>query len=299
MGRFKKSLPLTMMALPGIIMIFIFCYVPLYGLVLPFKDFKLDLGFLGSEWIGFRNFEFLFRGSDMLIATRNTILYNIVFVFGGPVFSVILALLLFEVSKKSVKLYQTLLLLPYFVSWVVLSYALRGFLDMENGMFNAIIQKFGGEPLMWYMEPKYWPTILIISNIWKGMGYGAVIYYASLMGIDKELFEAAEIDGAGKLKQMWYISVPMLKSIITIMVILNIGKIFYGDFGLFYNMPLNSSILYPTTDVIDTYVFRSMMVMGDIGMSAAAGFFQSVAGFILVITTNYIVKKVDSDNALF
>lgn len=280
-------------------MIFIFCYVPLYGLVLPFKDFKLDLGFFKSEWVGFQNFEFLFKGSDMITATKNTVLYNLVFIFGGQIVAVTLALLLFEVSKRAVKTYQTLLLLPYFVSWVVLSYALRGFLDMDVGLFNSIIEKFGGEPIMWYTEPKYWPVILIIANIWKGMGYGAVVYYASLMGVDKELFEAAEIDGAGKLKQMWYISLPMLKSIMTMMIILNIGKIFYGDFGLFYNMPLNSSLLYSTTDVIDTFVFRSMMVMGDIGMSAAAGFFQSVCGFILVLTTNLIVRKIDNENALF
>lgn len=299
MQRFRNNLPLTALALPGIIMIFIFSYIPLYGLVLPFKDFKLDLGFFGSEWVGFENFRFLFSGSDMLNATKNTVLYNLFFVFIKPFFSVILALMLFEVSKRWVKFYQTLLLLPFFVSWVVLSYALRGFLDMDVGMFNMIIKQFGGEPVMWYTDPKYWPVILIISAIWKGMGYDAVLYYAALMGVDRELFEAAEIDGAGKLRQMWYISLPMLKSIIVMMMILNIGKIFYGDFGLFYNLTLNSSLLYQTTDVIDTYVFRTMMVMGDVGMSAAACFLQSVVGFILVLVTNLIVRRVDNDNALF
>ena len=299
MQRFRNNLPLTALALPGIIMIFIFSYIPLYGLVLPFKDFKLDLGFFGSEWVGFENFRFLFSGSDMLNATKNTVLYNLFFVFIKPFFSVILALMLFEVSKRWVKFYQTLLLLPFFVSWVVLSYALRVFLDMDVGMFNMIIKQFGGEPVMWYTDPKYWPVILIISAIWKGMGYDAVLYYAALMGVDRELFEAAEIDGAGKLRQMWYISLPMLKSIIVMMMILNIGKIFYGDFGLFYNLTLNSSLLYQTTDVIDTYVFRTMMVMGDVGMSAAACFLQSVVGFILVLATNLIVRRVDNDNALF
>lgn len=297
--RFKKNLPLTAMALPGIIMIFVFSYIPLYGLILPFKDFKLDLGFFGSEWVGFENFKFLFTGSDMLVATRNTLLYNLFFVFVKPFFSVILALLLFEVSKRSVKIYQTLLLLPFFVSWVVLSYALRGFLDMDYGMFNAIIKSFGGEPIMWYTATRYWPVILIVSAIWKGMGYSAVLYYSALMGVDKELFEAAELDGAGKLRQMWYISLPMLKSIIVMMMILDIGKIFYGDFGLFYNLPLNSSLLYPVTDVVDTYVFRTMMVMGDVGMSAAACFLQSTVGFVLVLGTNLLVRKIDSDNALF
>jgi len=298
-SAFRNNLPLTLMALPGIIFIFIFNYVPLYGLVLPFKDYKVNLGFLGSEWAGLRNFEFLFNGKDMLIATRNTILYNLVFIFVGTAVSIIISLLLFEVSKKKVKLYQTLLLLPYFVSWVVVAYVVKGFFDMEHGIFNSILTKFGAEPLMWYNEVKYWPIIIIVANIWKGMGYSAVVYYASLMGVDKELYEAAEIDGAGKIKQMWYISLPMLKSIIVIMTILAIGKIFYGDFGLFYNLPLNSPILYPATDIIDTYVFRAMMVLGDVGMSSAACFFQSVLGFILVLVTNLIVKKVDSDNALF
>lgn len=296
---FKNSLPLTLMALPGIIFIFVFNYIPLYGLILPFKDYKVDKGFLGSAWIGLKNFEFLFNGRDMLVAARNTILYNLVFIFVGTAVAVIIALLLFEVGKKRVKLYQTLLLLPYFVSWVVVAYIVKGFFDMDHGVFNSILSKFGKEPIMWYNEVKYWPAIIIIANIWKGMGYSAVVYYASLMGVDKELYEAAETDGAGKLRQMWCISLPMLKSVIVIMTILSIGKIFYGDFGLFYNLPLNSPILYPATDVIDTYVFRAMMVLGDVGMSSAACFFQSVLGFVLVLATNLIVRKVDSDNALF
>ena len=157
----------------------------------------------------------------------------------------------------------------------------------------------GKEAIAWYNKPECWPVILIIAEIWKGMGYNAIIYYASLMGTDKSLFEAAKIDGAGKLKQIWYISLPSIKPMIIIMTILKIGKIFYGDFGLFYNFTLNSSLLYSTTDIIDTYVYRSLITLGDVGMSSAAGFYQAVLGFILVITTNFIVNKIDSDNALF
>ena len=287
------------MALPAILFLFVFKYVPLYGLVLPFKDYKLDLGFFGSDWIGFRNFEYLVRSKDVLIATRNTLLYNLVFIFLGMVVSVIIALLLFEVGRKAVKTYQTMLLLPYFVSWVVVSYVVTAFLDMEHGVFNSVITSMGGERIMWYNDPKYWPFILAFFGVWKGMGYNAVMYYANLMGIDKELFEAAEIDGAGRIKRMWYISVPMLKTIIIILMIMSVGSIFYGDFGLFYNLPRNSPILYPTTDVVDTFVFRAMMQLGDVGMSSAAGFVQSVLGFILVVTTNFIVSKIDNENAMF
>ncbi|MBQ7900841.1 MAG: sugar ABC transporter permease, partial [Clostridia bacterium] len=171
--------------------------------------------------------------------------------------------------------------------------------DIDYGMFNNVLRILGKEGVMWYNEPKYWPAILIVAEVWKGMGYNAVIYYAALMGTDKSLFEAARIDGANKLQQVWYISIPSIKPMIIIMTILKIGKIFYGDFGLFYNFTLNSSLLYSTTDIIDTYVYRSLITLGDVGMSSAAGFYQAVLGFILVVATNYIVNKIDSDNALF
>ena len=210
-----------------------------------------------------------------------------------------LALLLYEVSSKAVKTYQTILLLPYFISWVVVAYILNTLLDVENGVLNRLLAVFGVEEVMWYSEPKYWRFILPLVNIWKGIGYGAILYYASLMGISPEYYEAARIDGAGKLKQIWYISIPAVKSIIIMQIILGIGKVFHSDFGLFYNVTQNSTLLYETTDVIDTFVYRSLMNLGDIGMSSAAAFYQSVAGFILVIITNYLVKKIDQDNALF
>lgn len=296
---FMTNMPLTILALPAIIFLFIFNYIPLYGLILPFKDFKVNKGFWGSEWIGFENFEYLIKSKDILVATRNTILYNVVFMTVGLVFTILIALLLFEVGKRAVKTYQTMLLLPYFISWVVVAYIVLALFDMENGVVNHILNKFGCENVMWYSEPKYWPFIIVAFNIWKGMGYSGIMYYAVLMGIDRELFEAAELDGANRIKRMWYISVPMLKPMIIIMTISSIGSIFHGDFGLFYNLPQNSSILYPTTDVVDTFVFRAMMQLGDVGMSSAAGMVQSVLGFILVVTTNAIIRKIDNENAMF
>ena len=299
MNTFKKNLPLTVLALPAVLFLFVFNYVPLYGLVLPFKNYDYSLGFFKSPWAGLENFRFLFNNDAVLIATRNTILYNVAFIILGLIFSVGIALMLYEMGAKFVKTYQTILFLPYFISWVVAAYAAKVFLDIDYGMFNNVLRMFGKEGVMWYNEPKYWPAILIVAEVWKGMGYNAIIYYAALMGTDKSLFEAARIDGANKLQQVWFISIPSIKPMIIIMTILKIGKIFYGDFGLFYNFTLNSSLLYSTTDIIDTYVYRSLITLGDVGMSSAAGFYQAVLGFILVVATNYIVKKIDSDNALF
>ena len=296
---FKKNLPLLILTLPSVLYLFVFCYIPLYGLVLPFKNYDYSLGFLKSPWAGFDNFKFLLNNESVALATRNTILYNIAFIILGLIMSVAIALMLYEMRAVFVKCYQTILFLPYFISWVVAAYAAKVFLDIDYGLINKILLSMGKEAIAWYNKPECWPVILIIAEIWKGMGYNAIIYYASLMGTDKSLFEAAKIDGAGKLKQIWYISLPSIKPMIIIMTILKIGKIFYGDFGLFYNFTLNSSLLYSTTDIIDTYVYRSLITLGDVGMSSAAGFYQAVLGFILVITTNFIVNKIDSDNALF
>ncbi len=296
---FKANLPLIILALPAVIYLFVFNYIPLYGLVLPFKDYKASLGFLGSEWCGLENFEFLFNNPEIVTATRNTILYNVAFIILGTGASVAVALLLYELTNRAVKFYQTAMFLPHFISWVVAAYAARVFLDMDYGVINKVLGVFGIEPVMWYNEPGKWPAILIIAEIWKTVGYNAVIYYAALMGTDKSLFEAARVDGATKWQQTWHIAIPGIRNMIIIMTILKVGKVFYGDFGLFYNFTLNSPLLYSTTDIIDTYVYRSLINLGDVGMSAAASFYQAVLGFILVVTTNAIVKKVEEDSALF
>jgi len=296
---FRKNLPLTLLALPGIILIFIFQYLPYFGLVLPFINYKVNLGFFGSEWVGLSNFKFLFAGDALFRITRNTILYNLVFIFFGTFCSVTTALLLFELSRRSVKVFQTILFLPYFISWVVVSYALQALLNMEYGVFNKMLEFFGADTILWYNNAKYWPVIIVVAAVWKGLGYGSVIFYAALMGIDQEYFEAATIDGAGKLRQTVSISIPLIKNVIIIMTILQIGRIFYSDFGLFYSVPMNSPLLYPTTDVIETFVYRALTSMGDIGMASAAGFYQAMVGFTLVLITNTVVRKVSAESALF
>ena len=297
--RFKKSLPLTLLALPAVIYIFIFNYIPLYGLVLPFKDYKPRRGFFGSEWVGLKNFKCILNNNQLMLAIRNTLLYNMVFIVLGTAVSIAVALMLYEMSRKSVKIYQTAIFIPHYVSWVIAAYVFMVFLDMDFGILNKIITAFGGEAVFWYNNPKYWPPILTFAHIWKGFGYSAVVYYAALMGLDASLFEAAELDGAGKLKQMWHISLPGIKNIIIMLFIMHIGKIFHADFGMFYNLPLNSPLLYETTDVIDTYIYRTLINLGDVGLSSAVSMVQAVIGFILVVVTNTIVNKLDKDSALY
>ena len=296
---FKQNIPLTLLALPSIIFIFIFNYIPLYGLVLPFKNFNVVDGIIKSPWCGLKNFDFLVKSDTIFKAIRNTVLYNAAFIVIGTAVAIVIALFLYELGRKSVKTYQTMLLIPYFMSWVVVAYILNVLLDMKSGVLNSILKMFGKEEILWYNEGKYWPAILTVVQVWKNMGYNAIVYFAALMGIDASYFEAAKLDGANKFQLMWYLSLPLIKEIVIIMFILNIGKIFYGDFGLFYNVTLNSSLIYDYTDVIDTYVYRSLINLGNLGMSATTGFCQSVIGFILVLATNLIVRKIDKSSALF
>ena len=296
---FKKKLPLTIMALPGIVFIFVFDYIPLYGLVLPFKNFNVAKGFFKSPWSGIENFRYLFRSSALWNATRNTILYNLAFILIGTTVCVLLATFLFELGKKAVKIYQTVLLLPYFISWVVASYIVQAFLNYESGVVNSLLDDLGLEKVLWYNNPTGWPIIIMIAYLWKNIGYNMIVYYAALMGLDMECFEAARIDGAGWWQQLRYITIPGIKNVVMISIILAVGKILYGDFGLFYNVTMNSSLLYPATDVVDTLVYRMLLDLGDIGMSAASGFVQSVLGFVLTITVNSIVNKINPENALF
>lgn len=287
------------MAIPGVLFIFIFNYIPLYGLVLPFKDYQFDLGFWKSPWVGFENFKFLFTSDDALRITRNTVVLNALFIVVLLLFSISFALILYEMSRKFVKLYQTIMFFPFFLSWVVVSYVFLALLDMDHGLVNMLLQKLHMEPVLWYNEASYWPSLLVSANTWKNVGYYTIIYYTGLLGIDSELFDAADIDGANKWHKIKNISLPMLKPLITLLLLLQIGKIFYGNFDLFYNLTRDSSLLYSTTDVIDTYVYRSLKGVGDLGMSSAAGAYQSVVGFILVIVTNWIIRRYDRENALF
>jgi len=274
--------------------------LPMFGVVIAFKDYNYNLGVFGSEWVGFENFKYFFLSNNAWKITMNTVIYGIEFIAIGMLASVIVAMLLFEVrSKIAIKTYQTLMLLPYFISWVIVGYISYALLNPELGIFNNIITLFGGQKIQWYAEPKYWPFILNFVNLWKNIGISCIMYYAALMGIDAELFEAAELDGAGKFQQAIKISIPSLVPIMIVLGILAIGNIFRGDFGLFYEIPRDVSLLYPATDIIDTYIYRGLRTGDNLSATAAVGLFQSFVGLMLVIISNKIVKWVSPENTMF
>jgi putative aldouronate transport system permease protein len=298
---FWRYKALFLMLVPGMVYLFINNYLPMFGLTIAFKDINYAKGIWGSDWIGWKNFEFLFMTKDAWRITRNTILYNAVFIVLNTVLAIAVAILLNEVRKRFLaRFYQSVLLLPYLISMVIVGYLVLAMLNLENGFLNKIVlPAFGIDPISWYTKPEYWPYILTIVNLWKNIGYLCIIYLAAIVGIDPEYYEAATIDGANKWQQIRSITVPLLMPTIIILTLLAIGRIFYADFGLFYQVPLNSGPLQPTTDVIDTYVYRALITLGDIGMSSAAGFYQSMVGFVLVLVSNLIVRMKDKDQALF
>ncbi len=297
----KKYLPFYWMALPGFLYLFINNYIPMAGLVVAFKKFSAKKGIWNSEWAGFKNFKFLFQTSDAWLITRNTLLYNLAFIAIGTTLSVTIAILLSEISKKRMqKFYQSVILLPHLISWVIISYLTFAFLSVESGFINnTILKAFGAEGISWYNEPKYWPVIILIAFLWQGTGYTCIVYFASVIGFDRGYYEAADLEGATSWQKIKWITLPLLKPTIVTMVMLAVGRIFYSDFGLFYQVPMNSGSLYSTTIVIDTYVYRGLFEQGNIGMSAAAGLYQSLVGFVVVLTANLLVRKFDKNNALF
>lgn len=301
----KNNWPLFVMLIPGIVILIINNYIPMFGIVIAFKKYRFHGNFINSiiqsEWAGFRNFEFFFKTPYAYQITRNTILYNLVFIFLGLVIPVAFAIMLNEITnKKAAKVYQSLMFLPYFLSWIIVSYLAYSFFSIESGFLNrTVLASLGMDPIKWYFEPKYWPFILTFFQLWKYTGYNTVVYLAAISGIDTEYFEAAEIDGATKWQQVKHITIPLLRSLMIIMTLLAVGRIFNADFGLFYNVPRNSGQLYSVTDVIDTYVYRSLRNTNNISMAAAAGTYQAVVGCITVFTANYIVRKIDKDKALF
>lgn len=299
-GHIQDNISYFSMAAPAVLLVLVFSYLPMFGIILAFKNYKYDKGILGSEWVGMKNFEFFFQSNDAARITWNTLYLNFFFIFLGILAAVIVALLLYEVKRRwRVKFFQTTMIFPHFLSMVIVAYVVYAFLNPSFGFVNGILEKCGKEGVSWYTKPEPWPWILIVVNIWKHFGMDCVVYYAALMGINSEYYEAAEIDGANRLQQIWYISLPALVPVITILGILAVGKIFRADFGLFYQVTMDSGALYPTTDVIDTYVFRALRQLGDVGMSSAVGLFQSLVGFVLVLVTNAVVKKIEPENALF
>lgn len=297
----KTTLSLLAIALPGIIYLIINNYMPMAGIFLAFKNYSLAKGPFKSPWCSFKNFEFLFKTKDAWIMTRNTILYNIAFIILGTVMAIFVAILLVELGESMrVKLFQSALLLPNLLSWVVIGFIAYAFLNADNGFINnTVLRWLGLDPVSWYSKPGAWPAILIIVNLWKNIGYQSIIFMASIAGIDKALYEASALDGTTKIQQIFKITLPLLKPTIITLTLMSIGRIFYSDFGLFYQVPQNSGALFATTQTIDTYVYRGLMELNDVGMSAAAGLYQSLVGFILVTIANRIVRKVDADNALY
>lgn len=299
--KLKRYRMLFLLMVPGIAYLLLNNYLPMLGIIIAFKDINYAKGILASEWVGLKNFEYLFTTSDAFIITRNTLLYNAAFIAVNTFLAVALAILLHEVRHKLLKkFFQSAMLLPYFLSAVIVAYLVYSMLSQEYGFINKfILAPLGLDPVAWYMEPKYWPYILTLVSIWKGVGYLSIVYIAAIIGIDHEYYEASTIDGATKWQQIKHITLPLILPVITIMTLLQIGRIFYADFGLFYQIPMDSGPLLPVTNVIDTYVYRGLMQLGDIGMSSAAGLYQSVVGFVLVLLSNLAVRKLDRDNALF
>ena len=297
----KEYWPLYLMMLPALLYLLINNYIPMAGMVIAFKKLNFAKGIWASPWAGLKNFKFLFASKDAWIITRNTLLYNVAFILINMVVGIAIAILITEVrNTKLKKIYQSAILLPFLMSMVILSYIVYALLSAENGLVNnSILPLFHIDPIQWYQKPKYWPAILIIANCWKGVGYGCLIYIASLIGIDPSFYEAARLDGASKWQEITKITLPSLVPTIITLLLLSIGRIFYSDFGLFYQVPMNSGVLVSTTNVIDTYVYRALIEQGNISMSSAAGVYQSLVGFCVVMLSNWIVRRVDKDQALF
>lgn len=291
---------ICLLALPGILFFVIFSYLPMFGIIIAFKEFQVDKGILGSPWNGFNNFTFFFTSGDALRVTRNTLFLNAMFITTITICQVSFAILINEVKNKFFKkLTQSIMFLPYFMSWIIVSVMIMGLLGSNTGTINKTLESMGMQGIGWFSRPELWPYILVLLNIWKWTGYGVVIFLATIVSFDTEFYEAATIDGAGKLQQILYITLPLLRPTVVILTILAVGRIFYGDIGLIYGIIGDNAILFSTTDVIDTYVLRALRTSSDFGMSAAIGLWQSVMGFILVLISNRMARKYESDGALF
>lgn len=296
----RKNWMLLLMLLPALVYVIVFSYIPMTGIVLAFKRYQYAGGIYGSPWVGLDNFKALMVAGKLGQVTRNTLLYNIAFIFLGVVFEMGSAILLNELfSKWFKKIAQSLMFLPYFISWVVAGAIMYNIFNFEKGVFNSVLNMLGAQPFDLYNSPGAWPVVLIFLKLWKQTGYGSVVYLAAITGLDQEMFEAASIDGANAWQKIRYITIPVLRPTMMILVLMGIGNIFRGDFGLFYQTVKSSAILQPVTDVIDTYVFRLLITNSDIGVSAAAGLYQSLLCFLTITVCNRLVKRANPDYALY
>jgi putative aldouronate transport system permease protein len=289
-----------LIALPALLYVFIFSYCSYPYMLIAFEKYNYTTGIFNSAWIGFKNFEFFFKSNDAFSVTFNTIYLNLLFITTGTLVSVVLALLLNELrSKWFIKSAQSIMLFPNYISWVVVSFILYSFFSTEYGVINNAFNALGLDPVNWYIKPELWPGILVLMRIWKGAGINAVIFLAAISGIDGSLYEAAAIDGAGRRQQIRHITIPLIMPTVLILTLLSIGRVMYGDFGMIYAMIGDNGVLYPTTDIIDTYVFRALRQIGDPSEAMAIGLFQSVAGFIMVYGSNRLTKKFFPEGALY
>lgn len=288
------------LALPGMIWFFVFAYLPMGGIVIAFQDFNVMKGITGSKFVGLKNFEFFFRTNDWLKVLSNTLFLNILFIAFGTIAAVAIAIMVTEIGGKTFKkVSQSVMIFPNFLSWTVVAMFMTAFVATDGGFINQFLGVFGIAPITFLSSPQYWPVILVLLKIWHGAGFGSIVYMATIAGINPEVYESASMDGASRLQKIRFITLPLLKPTIILLTILAVGGIFNGDFGLIYAIIGRNPMLYPTTDVIDTYVFRALMDLGDLGMAAAVGFLQSFIGFVLVITVNAVAKKTAPDSAIF
>jgi putative aldouronate transport system permease protein len=304
--RSRTNLALLSMVIPGTLVLLVFSYLPMpLGIVIAFKHIRYGNSFFqtifGSPWTGFKNFEFLFKTPDAWRITRNSIFYNALFIVLGNTASVAIAIGLDGMrAKRAARFYQNVLFLPWFFSWVVISTLVFSFLSMDLGLLNKrLLPALGLAPVSWYTVPGYWPFILVFVNLWKYTGYGCVVYLAAIAGIDPNYFEASALDGAGRWQTIRHVMIPLISYVIIIQVLLALGRIFFCDFGLFFNVPKNNGMIYRWTDVIDTYVYRALTNTQDMGLAAAAGTYQALVGFVLVLGANTVVRKIDPEKSLF
>lgn len=297
---FKKNKVILFMLIPAVLYYFIFMYVPMAGIIIAFKRLDYAAGIFGSDWVGFDNFKFFFMSGQAFNVTKNTFLYNLVFIVVNTSLQITVSIFLSEMRNKYVKkTTQTLMLMPYFISWVVVGAFIYNIFNYEFGALNTVFKSLGLEPVDVMGTVGAWKYILVFFNAWNGVGYGSIVYMAAITGIDKELYEASELDGANIFQQIWRITIPSIKPTIIIMILLNVGSIFRGNFSMFYQIIGNNGLLFNSTDVIDTFVFRSLMKTQEVGMASAAGLYQSVLCFAIIMITNGIIKRVDSEYALF
>jgi putative aldouronate transport system permease protein len=298
--RLRRNLALLALATPGLLYLFLFKYATMIGLVVAFKRYRVVDGILGSPWVGLDNFRFMFGTGAIWPVIRNTLGLNLLFLSVGTLVALAIAILINEIYfSRRTRVYQTTLFFPQFISWVLVSYFVYVLLATESGLVNTLLERLGLEPVRWYSSPEYWPLILLLASVWKGAGAGSLIYLAAILGIDQQYYEAARLDGASKWQEIRYITLPLLAPVIVVQLLVAVGFIFNADFGLFFQVTRNDVALYPTTDVMDTFVYRSLTSLGNVGMAAAAGLMQAVVGFALVLGSNWLVRRWDAERALF